>query len=78
MQCPRCKGTMTYEFFEDIQESLYFFYGWRCVQCGEVLDPLILSNRKTRRAPLGGRARKKYGVMGSAFQADLEEEEEWL
>jgi hypothetical protein len=23
-----------------------YFWGWRCIFCGEILDPVILENRK--------------------------------
>jgi hypothetical protein len=42
MRCPRCKGIMAYEKF---LSNFDRFYGWRCVQCGEIIDPLIMDNR---------------------------------
>ena len=47
MECPRCCGRMNYEFFMDGGErSIPWSYdGWRCVYCGEVVDPIILLNR---------------------------------
>ena len=42
MKCPRCKGIMVYEKF---LASFDRFYGWRCIQCGEIIDPMILNNR---------------------------------
>ncbi len=46
MKCPRCSKSM-------IQESYYtdfeMFSGWRCIMCGEVLDPVILNNRRLSR-----------------------------
>ncbi len=42
MRCHRCKGMMVYEkFYGDCE----FFYGWRCVVCGEIIDQVILENR---------------------------------
>jgi hypothetical protein len=36
-----------------IQESYYTDFemvsGWRCIMCGEVLDPVILNNRRLSR-----------------------------
>ncbi len=42
MRCHRCGGVMTYEKFYGIGE---FFFGWRCICCGEIYDPVILENR---------------------------------
>lgn len=47
MQCPRCEGLMTLEEFRNAaSEGMPWSYeGWRCLYCGEVVDPLILMNR---------------------------------
>jgi DNA-directed RNA polymerase subunit RPC12/RpoP len=46
MQCPRCGGLMVVERFEDLCDlGQLYFYGSRCVICGEILDPMILRNR---------------------------------
>ncbi len=46
--CPRCGGFMTPERFSDIidETGQLHFAGWRCLACGEVLDPVILANRR--------------------------------
>ena len=43
--CPRCEGLMVMEEYGD-------FPAQRCVQCGEVIDPVILQNRQ-QRVPIG-------------------------
>ena len=65
MTCPRCKGVMVQDIFEDLHDDtgVLFFQGWRCVTCGEVLDPVIASNREARPAPMLGRARKKFATQ---------------
>ena len=40
--CPRCKGFMRWDKFYHNGE---FFEGWRCLICGEILDPLIYFHR---------------------------------
>jgi hypothetical protein len=45
-KCPRCKGTMIEQKFYGPGEP---FWGWRCVPCGEILDPLIWENRHLTR-----------------------------
>jgi len=64
MRCHRCNGIMANERFYGPGEP---FWGWRCIICGEVFDPLILENRIhcERVLPFknggGGRARKDSG-----------------
>ena len=43
MNCNRCGGVMTYEKFYGPHEH---FWGWRCIFCGEIFDPVILENRR--------------------------------
>jgi hypothetical protein len=42
IKCPRCSGWM-------VSEKNYghndVFYGWRCIMCGNILDPVILLHR---------------------------------
>jgi hypothetical protein len=65
MKCPRCNGVMVEDTFEDLKDDTGFlhFRGWRCIICGEILDPLIATNRGTRPAPMLGRARKKFATQ---------------
>ena len=43
LKCPRCNKSMTREtFYTDFE----MFSGWKCIMCGEVLDPVILNNRR--------------------------------
>ncbi len=52
--CARCGGIMVTDFHMD----LLFCIGetecaaQRCVQCGEIVDPVILSNRKIKQEPV--------------------------
>ncbi len=50
MECPRCKGHMISQYFEDISDDTGYiqFSGYRCINCGEILDPVIMANRKNR------------------------------
>ncbi|MBI5038762.1 MAG: hypothetical protein HZC13_03190 [Nitrospirae bacterium] len=46
MQCPKCAGFMMYEKFMDMEEtSRFYFYGWRCISCGTIVDSTILANK---------------------------------
>ncbi len=64
MDCPRCKGVMFPETFEDLLDDTGHinFKGWRCLTCGEILDPLIARNRGVHHAPLRGHSRKKFAL----------------
>ena len=48
MQCPRCQGLMlTDHFFDLLYDGGHgSFVGWRCLCCGNILDPVILRNRQ--------------------------------
>ncbi len=39
LSCQRCGGRMIFEKFYDVNN---IFFGWHCVMCGEILDPVIL------------------------------------
>ena len=47
--CSRCGGLMVSDFCMDLLNSTgeLEFAAKRCVQCGEVVDPVILRNRRT-------------------------------
>jgi len=42
MKCLRCNSIMIYDKFYGLQE---YFWGWKCVICGEIVDEVILENR---------------------------------
>lgn len=47
MPCLRCGGFLVEERCMDIGESLggYWFWATRCIQCGDIVDEVILRNR---------------------------------
>lgn len=53
MQCLRCEGWMVPDRFMDLQDDTgqLNWEGWRCVNCGEILDPVVLSRRRNVRQP---------------------------
>jgi hypothetical protein len=44
-RCPRCSGLMVAEWCEDLSD----YSAQRCVQCGELIDPVIMLNRQLSR-----------------------------
>ena len=58
MKCLRCSGVMIYDKFYRLDE---YFWGWKCIICGEIVDPVIVENRqliRTGRVP-NARNRKR-------------------
>jgi len=52
MHCQRCQSLMVFDRFLDVYGDTghLWFRGWRCVACGDIVDPVILVNRR-RPAP---------------------------
>jgi hypothetical protein len=46
MRCCRCKGMMIHEKFYGQGDD---YWGWRCILCGDVLDPVVMGNRLVQR-----------------------------
>lgn len=51
-KCLRCGGAMIHNRFYGPYEQ---FWGWKCLICGEIVDPVILENRKMMRVGQGVR-----------------------
>ena len=47
-KCPRCNGAMVYERFQDMLDT---FFAWRCLNCGEIVDPVVARNRGGDKKP---------------------------
>jgi hypothetical protein len=52
--CIRCGGLMVNDSYMDLLNNVgeSKFPAKRCVQCGEVVDPVILRNRGARQEPM--------------------------
>jgi hypothetical protein len=50
MNCPRCQGLMREDQFFDCEGTQGFMWmrGWRCVDCGHAVDPLMEANRRLK------------------------------
>lgn len=69
MQCQRCRGLMLGFILDKHPSGLFWIWGWRCVNCGKVLDPRLnqdaivgraqasTKRRRTSRLPVAGRKR---------------------
>jgi hypothetical protein len=47
MMCTRCRGLMVPDRFVDLRDDTgrLEFVGWHCINCGEVVDPVVLTHR---------------------------------
>lgn len=64
MTCKRCGGAMNHEEFCNGSEGSvpWWFKGWRCIHCGDVVDSLILRHRRqpiAQAQPALSRARRR-------------------
>jgi hypothetical protein len=62
MDCRRCDGLMIRDSFLDLRDDTgrLKFEGWRCVNCGEVVDPVVLTHRSEMpTGPYRGRTRDR-------------------
>ena len=52
--CARCGRLLVQDFAMDVFLCMgeTKFAAQRCVQCGEIVDPVILSNRRTKQEPM--------------------------
>jgi hypothetical protein len=66
--CIRCGGLMVTDFSMDVLFCIgeTEFAAKRCVQCGEVVDPVILKNRGTQQAPMAGQPVRRVLLDRSA------------
>jgi len=53
MNCLKCSGMMNYEAFVSgtAEGSSWAYEGWRCIYCGDIIDPIILRHRQKARDP---------------------------
>ncbi|WP_447969189.1 hypothetical protein [Nitrospira sp. M1] len=66
--CHRCGGLLAKEFCCDLQDETEenWFWALRCLQCGEVFDPVIVHNRHTENpSEFKARSRRKPPVRTS-------------
>lgn len=64
MNCPRCNGlTVSDDSFAVQTGSSSDFHGWRCVNCGMMVDDVISQNRQviSRQKVSHGSERRRYG-----------------
>lgn len=67
MNCGRCQGLMLVDHFLDLgaHAGHRWLQAWRCLNCGEVVEPGLATQRRAQRSRLIGlverlRAKKAY------------------
>ena len=60
MKCYRCGGMMVHETVYSKAEQLRI---WRCILCGEYIDPVIIENRQYQKTIRENSRRKKTEHM---------------
>lgn len=67
MKCKRCNGLLNRERAIGVgngtgdDES----WGWRCVNCGEIVDPVILANRRGKELAAVGLAETEKHLVAA-------------
>ncbi len=64
MHCVRCDGFMVADNLIDIRESSIpmWMKGWRCVSCGNIVDPIIQKHRMIQQSGATQLIEKKMAV----------------
>ncbi len=66
-RCERCQGLMVQDQSLDLLGTGDDFsvWIWRCISCGNIVDPVILRNRRAKQASLCARemAKQLFAVM---------------
>ena len=69
VSCPRCQGLMGRETCMDLadEKGVFIIPVLHCLNCGEIVDPLILAHRQIAPLPFKSRARvaPKTALAGS-------------
>ena len=68
--CMRCDGLLTKEFCFDLHDETgeNWFWALRCLQCGEVIDPVIVRNRLAEQPfQFKNRSRRKEPISTANF-----------
>ncbi len=61
MHCTRCQGLMMEDQFFDLEGTQGFMWmrGWRCVNCGHAVDPVIEANHRLKALTMRARPQEE-------------------
>ena len=68
MKCHRCGGSMA---CEKICYGTEQFWVWRCIFCGEYIDPVVLENRQYQKSNRA-KGQKNWEDAASTDPAEIE------
>ena len=73
MSCSRCQGLMVREHFLDFDGTIGHMWadGFRCMNCGNVHDPVIEHHRRDRPEPLLTVSTKELDYHEDEFDFDM-------
>ena len=65
MRCQRCQGWMITDHFMDILNvsGQMDFTGWRCLNCGEIIDPVIVRHHQSAVSIPVKSSRRRWGAF---------------
>lgn len=68
MRCGRCDGWMTpYELVDLLDSIEVACEAFRCVNCGEIVDPVLAANRSNRGRVAAGQSKRRWtGVLAAS------------
>jgi hypothetical protein len=64
MTCKRCHGLLVEDQCYDLLDDTFNLKAWRCISCGNLIDPVILKNQQEQEARLAtpGRVARPVGA----------------
>ncbi|MDH4153735.1 MAG: hypothetical protein OEV01_08135 [Nitrospira sp.] len=76
MSCSRCQGLMVKEHFLDFDGTIghMWAHGFRCMNCGNVHDPVIEQHRRTRPEPLRIVPTNELDYHEDEFDVDMDKQ----
>ncbi len=72
MSCSRCQGLMVKEHFLDFDGTIGHMWasGYRCMNCGNVHDPIIEQHRRSRPEPVLTVSTDEFDYPEEEFEMD--------
>lgn len=72
MSCSRCQGLMVREHFLDFDGTIGHMWanGYRCMNCGNVHDPIIEQHHRARPEPVLTVSADEFDYCEDEFDAD--------
>ena len=80
MRCQRCQGYMISDHFMDLLNASgeIDFEGWRCLNCGDITDPVIMRHHQFAASAPAKSRRRWWGVTLMHSCISVREEAEGL